>query len=105
MEVDEDDYVSVGSEEFMVPAVRPLVSHWNFGAAVNDELQRIFFVGIEVRWANEEALDFVVICTHEPEGFQRGHGDLRERRTVQMRHLFSTLTWRRKASFANSSTM
>jgi hypothetical protein len=37
---------------------------------VNDELHRIFLVGIKVRRLDEEALDFVVVGAGEPESFE-----------------------------------
>ncbi len=37
---------------------------------MNDELQRIFLAGVEVRRLDEETFDFVVERAGEPEGFE-----------------------------------
>src|SRR5262249_50737757 len=50
MEVDHDDDVAVGGEEFGIPSVGPVVSPRALWSAVNEELDGIFLVGIEVGW-------------------------------------------------------
>src|SRR5450631_2836837 len=56
------DYVSIGGKELEVPAIAPLVAHWNLRTAVNDEFHGIFLIGIEVRRLDEEAFDLVAVC-------------------------------------------
>ena len=58
-------------------------------AAVDEELHGILLRGIEVRRLDEEALDFVAVSAGEPEGLERGHGDLREDGVVQVGELFA----------------
>src|SRR6185503_4621538 len=71
VEVDKYDDVSISCEQLEVPAIAPLIAHWNLGPAVNDELHGIFLVGIKIGWLDQEALDFVAVSASEPEGFER----------------------------------
>ena len=84
MEVNHDDHVSVGGEEFGVPAVGPVVSPGALRPTVDEELHGIFLAGIEVGWLDQETLDFVVVGAGEAKGFEWGHRDLGENGFVQM---------------------
>ena len=71
-------------EEFGIPAVAPVVSPGALRPAVDEELHGIFLAGVEVRRFDQEAFDFVVVSAGEPEGFERGHGDLRKNGIVDV---------------------
>src|SRR5262245_31983490 len=85
MEVDHDDDVAIGGEEFRIPAIRPVVSPGTLRAPMDEELHGIFLVGIEVGRFDEETLNLVAEGAREPEGFDGGQGDLGERYIVEMR--------------------
>ena len=68
--------VAVGSEKFGIPAIRPVVTPRALRPAMNEELHGILLVGVEVRWLDYEALDFLLGRSGEPEILQRLHLDL-----------------------------
>src|ERR1022692_804478 len=69
VEVDHEDHVSTGGEEFGIPAVAPLVSPLALRAAVDEELDRIFLAGVEPGWLDEEAFHAVAVGARERDGF------------------------------------
>src|SRR5450631_1940475 len=84
VEVDHDDDVAIGREQFGIPAIAPVVSPGPLRPAVDEELHGIFLRGVEVRRLDQEALDFVVVSTGEPEGLERGHVNLRQDSVIEM---------------------
>jgi hypothetical protein len=91
VEVDHDHHVAIRSKQFGIPAVGPVITPGDFGASVDKEFYGIFFVEIEVGRLEEKAFDFVIIRSGEPEGFQRGQGDLRENVFIQITQLDSAI--------------
>src|SRR5207247_1974699 len=53
---------------------------------VDNELHRIFFIGIKVRRLDQEAFDFVVVGAGEPEGLEWRLLDLGKNRVVHASH-------------------
>ena len=67
--IDHHDDVAVRGKQLRIPAVAPAVAPRALRAAVDQELHRILLARVEVRRADEEALDFDVADGGEPEGF------------------------------------
>ncbi len=67
--------------------IAPVVSPGALRPAVDQKLHGIFLAGVEVGRLDQEAFDFVVVSAGEPEGFERGHGDLGQNGVVEMGQL------------------
>src|ERR1700688_4912218 len=91
VEIDHDDHVAIGREEFGIPTIAPVISPSSLWSPVNQEFDRVFFLGIEVRRLDKEAFHFFIARAREPESFERSHGDARENRMIEIGQLDLTL--------------
>src|SRR5260370_39819020 len=90
MEIDHHHHIPVGREEFRIPAITPVVSPRSLRPTMNEELDRIFLVGIEVRRLDKEGLNFIVSRAREPEGFKRRHCHSSEHGMIEIGKLHFT---------------
>ena len=84
VEVDHQDHVSVGGEEFGIPAVAPVISPCALRPAMDEELHGIFPAGIEVRRFDEKSFDPVSVGAGERERLTVRHANLREQLVVDV---------------------
>ena len=84
VEVDHQDHVSVGGEEFGIPAVAPVISPCALRPAVDKELHGIFLAGIKVRRFDEKSFDPVSVGAGERERLTVRHANLREQLVVDV---------------------
>jgi hypothetical protein len=86
--IDHHHDVAVGGKQLGVPAIAPRVAPVALRPAVDEELERIFFGGIEAGRANEKAFELGTILGGEPEAFHLGQVELGEEGVVEVSDLF-----------------
>ena len=85
--IDHDDDVAGGSEEIGIPAEAPIVSPRALRAAVDEELDGIFFGWVEAGRLEEESLHLFFLRPGKPEPLDGLHLDLRQYGVVEVSEL------------------